>query len=199
MTNWIFDFDGVLGNTFNPLVDFISQRYLISRNNAIGVVYKYGLKNKPNKFFKPIRKLESKKFFKFLQNNYNPEHLLSLELIEIIKKLEGDKYIITSNYDNVCQYILGENTNLFKSIETFDTWKSKSQALKYLETEYKVNINQAKFLTDTVGDILEFQNYCIPHNNLYATTNGFHSLQTLQYYVANSSNLINSYESLLTI
>lgn len=199
MTNWIFDFDGVLGNTFNPLVDFLSQKYFLNRNSALAVVYKYGLKNKPNPLLKPIRKHESKKFFEFLKANYNSEHLINKELIEVIKQLPGDKYIITSNYDNVCQYILGENVNLFKSIETFDTWKSKSQALKHLEKEYNLDINQAKLLTDTVGDILEFQRYYIPHTNIYATTSGFHSLQTLKYYVADSVNLINNPDSLLTI
>ena len=144
MTNWIFDFDGVLGNTFNPLVDFLSQKYFLNRNSALAVVYKYGLQNKPNSLLKPIRKHESKKFFEFLKANYNSEHLINKELIEIIKQLPGDKHIITSNYDNVCQYILGENVTLFKSIETFDTWKSKSQALKHLEKEYNLDINQAK-------------------------------------------------------
>jgi phosphoglycolate phosphatase-like HAD superfamily hydrolase len=199
MTNWVFDFDGVLGNTFNPLVDFLTQKYFLNRASAISIVYKYGLKNKPNALLKPIRKLESNKFFEFLKSNYNPEHLLNTELIEVIKQLEGDKYIVTSNYDSVCQYILGENTNLFKSIETFDTWKSKSQALKHLESQYKLDINEAKFVTDTVGDILEFQKYYIPHSNIYATTKGFHSLQTLEYYTASSGNLINNHQTLLTI
>ena len=197
MISWVFDFDGVIADTMAPLINFIVKSMGVSPQRAALWVTGYGMVNKPRKLFSGIRRGQNQRFHEYLLNT-EPENLQNFEVLEIIQALPGRKYILTSNYDSTCKLILGSKAAMFEDIISFSEVENKTQGLKYLQQKYKINSQNTIMITDTIGDILEFQDLKIPAHLIYGVTWGYHSGGLMHKYIS-PSQILHSYTDLLTI
>lgn len=151
----IFDFDGVIHNTFD--VNF----KLYKEKNPTGSKEEYLSWFDGNIFAnsdKKFSKKDSEEFDKKLSQEF--EHLKLKD--DIRKHLEVlnenyDLYIITSNsIKNLKTFFRNNNfQNIFKEILSQETHKSKIEKFKILFEKYQLNKESSVFVTDTLGDILE--------------------------------------------
>lgn len=196
MLNLIFDFDGVLADTFEPLALFVSEKFRVSLARSVGRIVAASLKNNQSNWFgRKIQDYQSKKFLKWLENNQTlyslnnsrfnlriNKSLLFTEVLEIVQELPQTKFIITNNYLKICQFILKNKLKLFTKIYTYDNHLSKTDRLNLLIKEYNLNLKNCLFFVDTVGDILEYQAILEPMQ-IFAVTWGYHSFCLLKMFI----------------
>jgi|SRR3989344_4990800 len=173
----IFDFDGVIHNTFditwsiykkiNPKGSKESYRSLFD-GNLFNTLDREEDKTKQEIF----RKLESEAF-KFLKL----ERKIKKEL-EVLNK-SYDLFIISSNTKkNLKMYFENNNfTHIFKEILSSDTHKSKIEKFRILFNKYSLDSKSCIFITDTLGDILEAKKVGV---RSIAVDFGFHDRGRLQ-------------------
>ena len=173
----IFDFDGVIHNTFDlaygihkKLNPGLSKEHFRSHfdGNLFKFIDKNPNKEPPGKF----RELEHKAFKKL-----KLENKIRGILAELAKNYR--LYIISSNSsNNLNMYFENNNfTNVFEEILAVETHKSKSEKFKILFKKYNLTPNSCIFVTDTLGDILEAKKIGVKS---IACTFGFHEKERLE-------------------
>jgi HAD superfamily hydrolase (TIGR01549 family) len=197
---WVIDFDGVVVSTMDILANYLSAEIKVSKNRALSVLFKAALENRPVRF-KNLRKWGGKRYVNYLKNNFdnsnkiNIASLLVTEMIDVITKLNGSKYLLTSNYFFAVEAVLKEKQDIFDGIIGFDKIRSKTEGLKLLIEKEKCNYTDLYCVTDTVGDIKEFLKL-IPKENIYASTWGYHPICLLRE-VTLAENILYSPQELL--
>lgn len=197
MFTWVFDFDGVLANTMAPLVNFLSANLGVSKKRAALWITGYSMSNKPNKLLKNFRKAQSLRFAKYL-DTLDKQPLKVQGVIDLISSLPGKKFVMTSNYDGICNIVLGNSIGLFEDVVSFDDVPSKTAGLDYLIQKHSIDIHKTIYITDTIGDILEFRLSQIPDQHIYAVNWGYHSHGLLLNYLEDTQ-ILKSHDEILTI
>lgn len=179
MPSLIIDFDGVLANSMVPMVDYICQTFKISKNSALKKIFSYSLRNKHSWLSNSLKDYHAKKFLKFLKKNNQKYNLINKEMFAVLTQIDCPKAILTTNYSFVCREILGEKVAMFQQIIGFDTARTKTKGLEYLFSLPNFPKEKTLLITDTVGDILEFQK-SLPNEQILASTWGFNSRPLLE-------------------
>ncbi|MFH1521578.1 MAG: HAD hydrolase-like protein [archaeon] len=172
----VFDFDGVIHNTFE-LAYQLNVQILGShltreeyRDFFDGNIYDRA----------EITKDASKEFFE-LQNEAFRFLKIEEKIKESLIKL-AEKYllfIISSNQKKALDIYFQNNnfTNIFKEILGLEAHKSKVEKFKFLFNEYGFGPNDCVFVTDTLGDILEGNKVGVKS---IAVDFGFHGRERLE-------------------
>ncbi|MEA2088677.1 MAG: HAD-IA family hydrolase [Patescibacteria group bacterium] len=176
MKTIIFDFDGVIHNTFE-----------LAYNINVKVLGKNLTKEEYKDFFngnifkrEEMNKKNVEKFFK-MQNKAFKYLKLEKNIKKILKKL-SKKYtlfIISSNQESALNTYFQNNkfVHIFKEILGAETHKSKVEKFKYLFKKYNLKVDGSVFITDTLGDILEGHKFGI---RTIAVDFGFHDRERLK-------------------
>ncbi len=175
-TTLIIDFDGVIADTNESVADYLAKTFFRSKYWALTKVFETALHNYPNKL-SWIRKFFSTGYYNYLikQNalGLQETELLKFQpVLEILRNLPHKKILLTSNYQLTCELILGQDKDIFSQMITFDNVISKSQGLEFL-SDQGLDLGTCLFITDTLGDIEEFQQH-ISAEQIYGVTWGFH-------------------------
>jgi len=172
----IFDFDGVIHDTFEMIFNIRKKLYPnITREEYLsyfnGNIFDTGIKPNKQETIK-FKELEYEAFKKLkLEKN------IRKEIEKLSKKYQ--MFIISSNsINNLNMYFENNNfTHIFKEILAVEAHKSKVEKFKMLFNKYHLNPEDCIFITDTLGDILEANKIGIKS---IACTFGFHNEQTLK-------------------
>ncbi|MCD4705958.1 HAD hydrolase-like protein [bacterium] len=176
MKTIIFDFDGVIHDTFE-----------LAYNINIEVLGKNLTKEEYKDFFNgnifkraEINKKNAEKFFK-MQNKAFKYLKLEENIKKTLEKL-SEKYtlfIISSNQEVALNTYFQNNkfVHIFKEILGAETHKSKVEKFKYLFKKYNLEVDKSVFITDTLGDILEGHKVSI---KTIAVDFGFHGRERLE-------------------
>ncbi len=153
----IFDFDGVIVNTFDMALkistvinpDMTSEKY---KSFFIGNFYSHDLKDEAEIDGKKIKYFDE--YAKGIQSE-KTEEIIKDQIIELSKK-----YILTIVSSTISpvikDYLLKEGLAVyFSEIYGSDVHKSKVEKIRRLLNEYNVDPEEAIFITDTTGDIKE--------------------------------------------
>ncbi len=191
MKTIIFDFDGVIHNTFD-LVYGINVNVL-GRNLTKeeykdffnGNIYKSPSVNKEN----------AEKFFK-IQNEAFKSLKLEKNVRIFLENLSKDYslFIISSNQEKALNTYFKNNNfvNIFKEILGSETHQSKVEKFKYLLNKYDLKTDECVFITDTLGDILEGNKIGI---KTIAVDFGFHDRKRLER--GNPFKIVSNFDDLL--
>jgi len=172
----IFDFDGVIHDTFD----------LAYKINTEVLGYKLS-KEKYRDFFngniydRPEINEEGAKTF-FEKQNEAFEYLRIEESMKIFLKSLSEKYllfIITSNQEKTLDTYFRNNNflNIFTQIMGMETNYSKVEKFKIFFEKYKLKKEECVFVTDTLGDILEANKVGV---KTIAVDFGFHERERLK-------------------
>ncbi len=176
MKTIIFDFDGVIHDTFDLVYNInleISGGKLTEekyRDIFNGNIFESKSNNEDvnDKFFKL-----QKEAFKYLKIDENIKNTLE----KLVEKYQ--LFIISSNQeDTLNMYFQNNNfTHIFKEILGLETHRSKVAKFKYLFEKYALSVEDCIFVTDTLGDILEGNKVGI---KTIAVDFGFHKRDRLE-------------------
>jgi phosphoglycolate phosphatase-like HAD superfamily hydrolase len=192
LMTYIFDFDGVLANTFEPYVEFISKNFFFSRDMAVKLIMKNTYtNNKPKMYTQMIERFNMIKLEKFLKNQPN---LLFMDRIEEVLRLKGRKAILTRNYAQCAAGVLGKYKDVFDPIIGLEAVPNKTLGFLLLQDKYNIDLKNATFVTDTVGDILEAKKF-ISESQIFASSWGYNSHEELEQ-VIDPSQIIMDLKSL---
>ncbi|PLX21511.1 hypothetical protein C0584_02485 [Candidatus Parcubacteria bacterium] len=173
----IFDFDGVIHNTF----EFHRTRV----KNFTGIELnpeEYRNMHKKNMYLNIPKAFESvswSEYSKFIHEdmaNLKTRNKTKEAIRDLAKK--HNLYIITSGTKKNISAYLERNKILdnFKDILGVETHKMKIEKFKYLFKKYKTKESECVFVTDTLGDICEANEVGV---KTIAVDFGFHSREVL--------------------
>ena len=177
----IFDFDGVIHDTFD-LVYSINTKVTSESHPPIskeeyksffeGNVLEKVYSTFDGEISAKFREHESLAF-----NTLKMDDDVKTDLRKLKEKFE--LYIISSNTEkNLIKYFHNNNfSNIFTDILAEETHKSKVEKFKLLFKKYDLNSHNCIFVTDTLGDIKEANNVGVKS---IACTFGFHDEQRLR-------------------
>ncbi len=189
MNNFVFDFDGVLGNTFAPLVKYLAKATFRSEESTKKRITNYMMSNHKENFIESfIKNWASIGFERFLDKG--KFDLIFSQHLEEIKDLPGKKAILTNNYSSLCKKLLGPQSDMFDVILGDKEANTKVAGLHLLFNEYGFEKENTVFVTDTVGDVVEASEI-LSKNQIYGATWGYHSKKLLQTVLPESQLLDN--------
>ncbi|MEA3453194.1 MAG: HAD-IA family hydrolase [Patescibacteria group bacterium] len=150
----IFDFDGVIGNTYD--INFEVSKIFDSNMTEQDFIdhHKGNVFEEPKIKFKPE---EIPVFFEKQKQKFTPEHFFPLEKILGKLKKEFQLFVISSTIDENIKYFLeiGHYDHFFQKILGATTHRSKVEKFKTIFSQYDLKAEECLFITDTIGDIIE--------------------------------------------
>lgn len=174
----LFDFDGVLYNTFALHLEKLREftRYPISeeeyRNMHNGNFYSHNVEA-----LKEIDWLKYRDFVREYFENLTMEKTVYDTLVKISRNKQlfvissGDEYVI-------CQYLKNNGVrDFFLEVLGGEFAYSKIIKFEYVLRKYFLEKNESIYITDTLGDILEAHEFGI---KTIAVDLGFHTRETLE-------------------
>lgn len=191
MANYIFDFDGVLANTLEHYVTFISQVTKWNHEKTLKFVMKRTFKNNKISLIESL--VEKTWLPSFASHLAKQKDILFLDRLEELKNIPGRKAVLTRNYSELCREVLGQYVTEFDVIMGTDICKTKTKGFKLLFDEFNFEKKETYFITDTVGDIVEAQKV-LPINQIYAVSWGFNSRNDLEKIIS-SERIIDSFSA----
>jgi len=191
MKTIIFDFDGVIHDTFELCykLNVEAQDKNLTKKEFKDIFNGSFLKNEK------ITKEGTEKFFKI---QYKAFKYLKIEK-EIKKNLEKLSktyllFIISSNQEKALNTYFQNNNfvHIFKEILGVETNTSKIKKFKYLFKKYNLKVKDCMFITDTLGDILEGNKVKV---KTIAVDFGFHEKARLEK--GNPFKIVSSFDELM--
>lgn len=176
MKTFVFDFDGVIVDTFEPYSMFLSKFMKISPQKARNYVHEHSKNNSKQSLIKMVVKnFYMGRFEKYLLRQ---EDLIIPDVLENIKKLPGNKYIISRNHSRICNDLLGSDVNVFNHIYGYNDTKNKVEAFKQIILQDGVLKSDIIFVSDTVGDYKEVATFLDSHQ-IWLDVWGFNSKEDI--------------------
>ncbi len=173
---YVFDFDGVIANTHEIYIDFVSKAMFVSPEKARNIIHDHILKNeRAGLVSKIIKSIYIKSLERFIQSK---QELLFRNHIETIYTIPGKKVILSRNYKRFMSDILGEDAQLFDAMYGYDEANTKVVGMDIIFHDFGVGKDECVFITDTVGDILEVSQR-LDMKRIYAVDWGYNTVEEL--------------------
>lgn len=189
----IFDFDGVLADTyeFNKRLSTKVVGYDVSHED-------FKAHHDGNVFETPIipfTKKSSEEFYiEYFKDIHHIKPFLSLEQIRLLDNTY-DLFIISSNSEApIKKFLTHHELDYFKQVFGAESHKSKVEKFKILFKQYNLQPSDCIFVTDTLGDILEGNKVGI---KTIAVDFGFHEKERLEK--GNPYKIISSFDEIFDI
>lgn len=173
MKTVIFDFDGVIHNTFELAYEIQSNLIRLTRDEYKDLFNGNILDNKDviankDEFFR-----RQNEMYKFLT--------IDDDVKKGLERLAAayDLFVISSNHEEALDNYFQNNdaTHIFKEVLGTEKHLSKVEKFKYLFEKYGLQADDCVFITDTLGDILEGHKVGI---RTIAVDWGFHDQERLE-------------------
>lgn len=178
----IFDFDGVLGDTFEQTISFYQDLNNTSYDSAREITIKNFEKSaySKNTVLSDVqRQGKIKRRLDFSKHLDKVDFELFHEFIEEIRKLKNTKLAIVSSGSR--EYILPKIKDLdldFTHILTFEDHHSKEEKIAQICKDWEVDQKEVYYFTDTKADVLELENF-LDRTKIIGCSWGFHGFEKL--------------------
>ena len=183
MKTFVFDFDGVIGDTFELYAEFLAKFMRISLPRAREYMREHSLNNRKQSLMKTLGKNFYMRRFESYVKRQMGRDMLFPEVLEQIDMLGGAKYIVSRNHERVCLDILQEQAIIFKDVYGYNNTKSKVAALKDILERDELEPSDLVFVTDTIGDFAEVTKL-LKLEQVYLVTWGFNTSEAIADYNA---------------
>jgi phosphoglycolate phosphatase len=174
----IFDFDGVIENTFDICFSIDKERHpKLTKEKFIEKFMGNYWENIPKSDKNPlaIRKFENKYKKRIKNIKINP---VMKKILKTLNKKYNLFIISSTGEGNMLLYFkVNKITKLFKDVLGRESGLSKIEKFKKIFQKYNLTSKECIFITDTLGDIKESQNVSV---KTIAVTWGFHDIDLLR-------------------
>lgn len=188
----IFDFDGVLADTY----EFNKK---LSKEVGHDVSHEdFKAHHDGNVYEKPkipfTEETANKFHLNYLENIQNIQPFFSLHNLGLLKE-NYSLHVISSNKEEPIKKFLNHHgLGLFTEILGVDFHKSKVEKFNFLFKKYNLKPNEAIFITDTLGDILEGHQVGV---RTIAVDFGFHDRERLER--GNPFKIVSNFNEMLSV
>jgi len=172
--NIIFDYDGVLVDSFQFHLKNINDIFKI--NLTAG---EYSDMHTGNFFYSGLEKTQGLDWSHYGDNVVDKQCLLKIkpEIEGILKKVDNSFIVSSGNTKQIVPHLTHQGIKgYFKEILCAETHSSKVVKFNMIFEKYDIKINETLFVTDTLGDIKEGNEFGI---KTVAVDFGFHTKETL--------------------
>jgi phosphoserine phosphatase len=178
----IFDFDGVLGNTFESRNKVIQEMENKSRDEVILSGDQYFTKSNhtrdSNLSVDTLNEMQiwTKTFGKLLNKTGFP---LFTDFIKEILKIENTKLAIVSSGSSIYIKPKIKETGLdFTHVMSFEDHHSKEEKVEQICKDWNISVKDIYFFTDSISDVVELENL-IDRNKIYGCSWGYQGYDKL--------------------
>lgn len=183
----IFDFDGVLGDTWNPRMEVLLARGDRTKEEILHDTDQYFTKSPHTRDLSLSKEFlfdRQERIIKFGQLLNAKGFNLFDGFIEELKKFQDAKMAVVSS--GAAVYVkpaLGESGLEFSHILTFEDHHSKEEKVEQICKDWNISVKDAYFFTDTVSDVNELSNI-MDKNNIYGCAWGYQEAEKLSMILA---------------
>jgi hypothetical protein len=179
----VFDFDGVLADTYQLHVDFLRYKFKQKAERAQALLSKSCQPSKKKKWI-PFKVSGQKYFYHYLIKHITDQHrLLFHTQLQQVLTMPQSKAIVSLGSKKYIEYILGSDTKHFAHIiGRFEMGSDKAKGLALLSKESGFALEDMICITDTVADIHEFAK-CVSFEHIWAVDWGFCPAEALLPYL----------------
>jgi phosphoserine phosphatase len=178
----IFDFDGVLGDTFESRNKVLQELEGKSREEVILSGNQYFTKSNHTRAAKLSAETLSdmrawvKRFAELLQKYDFP---LFTAFIQEIAKIKNTKLAIVSSGSIIyIQPKIKESGLTFTHVLSFEDHHSKEEKVEQICKDWGVSVKNIYFFTDTISDVVELENL-VDRNKIYGCAWGYQGYEKL--------------------
>ena len=174
--HWVFDYDGVIGNTLPAINRFNMSKYNLDEAGARQNLREYAAKARHCKRSRTpdseaFAHAWNREFVEFLAGDYPP---VFTEFVEVLSRFPSlRRAVVSNNTERSIRPVLSQIPLPFSPVLGLEHHHSKEERIEVIAKEWRVGLRQINFLTDTVADVLEVS-YLLPKQNIYACTWGCH-------------------------
>ena len=173
-THWVFDYDGVIGNTLPAITKFNMHKHGLDEAGAKQSNREYAAKAKHcrrswNAQSEAYAHQWNREFVEFLNGRFPP---VFEEFVEVLSDFPHvRRAIVSNNTERSIHPVLDKVALDFSPVMGLEHHHSKEERIVRIAAIWDVELTQINFLTDTVADVLEVR-HSLPLENVYACTWG---------------------------
>lgn len=156
---WVFDFDGVIGDTFELVMQALCQAKKITRTEAIELEKAISQKPYIQSFDPDTAKKEKEEMQKHFREVYknNPIPLFN-EVVSILENIkDAHLAIITSGEKSLVKKALKQTKINFEHVLDYKDSLSKAEKMQMLADKWQVPLEEMVYFTDSLGDVKELK------------------------------------------
>jgi phosphoglycolate phosphatase-like HAD superfamily hydrolase len=191
-TALVFDFDGVLADTYEAYVNFLAKTFRQKEAWARKRVLQDSLEHLPkNLVYQLLSRVYFHRFGHYLAKQTG---LIFEDRLAEIAKIELPKAVLTRTTRKICHNMLGEEVDMFVEINGRNQSKNKIHGLEQICRHPEFDKQSLLFFTDTIADILQMQTV-LRQDQIYAVAWGrFNRLELLQKHLPREQILHSSFQ-----
>lgn len=179
----IFDFDGVLADTYDVYHRFLMEKFRLSDKRAKHFLDKSAVSMRKERRLKwLVRRMESyyyRRFRKYIEKKHD---LYRAELPELMDKLTIPAGVVTRSTAKVCEEILDSQYQRFEFVYGRKMFHHKHEVMQAILKERALSPHEILFVTDTTADILDVQE-TLPISQMIVTSWGFSKVEDLKMHI----------------
>ncbi len=182
---FIFDFDGVLGDTWKATVEArFAMGDFKTREESTANLMKYfeNIPHTSRQFAKTSEEEESVLMWtrSFGENMLKHEINLFKEFITEIKKYKNAKMAVVSSGSEIyVKSTLKKSGLKFSHVLTYEDSRSKEEKIEKICGDWKIDVKDAHYFTDTKADVYELENL-LDRNKIIGCAWGYHGFEKLK-------------------
>lgn len=178
----IFDFDGVLADTYDPRMEVLLERGDRTKAEILQATDQYFTTSPHTRDLNLSEKVlldRKERVIKFGTSLQQKGFNLFNGFIEELKKIQDTKMAVVSSGSSVYINEKLENCGLeFSHILTFEDHHSKEEKVEQICKDWNIPVKDAYFFTDTVSDVNELGNI-MDKNKIYGCAWGYQGHEKL--------------------
>jgi len=182
---FIFDFDGVLGDTWEASLEaYVKGNFKKNKEEAAQDMFDYFSKKPSHTRNHSLTSAELKENWdwtmRFGTEMTKLEFSLFKEFIKEIKKFNNTKFAVVSSGSS--QYVLPavKKTGLKGShVLTYEDHHSKEEKIEHICKDWGINVKDVYYFTDTKADVYELENL-LDKKKIIGCSWGYHGLEKLK-------------------
>lgn len=179
----IFDFDGVIADTYDVYINFLIKKMKLSRKYATRK-FEYTsteLTPEPSNWFWKLGSMwYYYRFYRYVANR--SENLLFPNILSQIQAFNGPKAILTLAEKRVCETVLKDNISTFDIVIGRNEAPHKPDGFRMIMEKPEFQGTHPIFITDTTADVRHMQEV-LPKDQIFAVDWGFNDRALLAEYV----------------
>jgi phosphoglycolate phosphatase-like HAD superfamily hydrolase len=194
MKYYIFDFDGVLADSWDLLVRFIQTWRNLTRLDAEQFLHDYFLEPRHDKTsgMDELAKAKQQQLLHDISSHYGSEifPLFQGFIDELAKIKDAKMAVVSSGPTRTVKKTLSQVSLDFTHILCFDDHHSKEENIALICKDWGVDPSDIYYFTDTLADYLELKNY-LNSAKIIGCSWGVHGFRTLSREIPTTQILTN--------
>jgi HAD superfamily hydrolase (TIGR01549 family) len=179
----VFDFDGVLADTYELYQEFLMKKFRLTERRAKQFLDNSAVSlRKQKNFIWLTRQMEAYYYRSFKKYIQNRQDLYRSEVPELLDILNIPVGVVTRSTVEVCKEILATQFDRFEFVYGRKHFQHKHEIIHKIIKKRGLEVEEVLFITDTTADIVDVLEI-LPLSQIFVTSWGFSSVADLKLHI----------------